>query len=42
VGYAASNSVNNLSTTLANNYIGSPTVLETATIPAGGINDNPR
>jgi hypothetical protein len=40
-GYAASNSVNNLSTTLANNYISGPTVLETATIPAGGINDNP-
>src|SRR5271166_816986 len=41
-GYAALNSVNNLSSTLANNYINnSETLIGTATIPAGGVNDNP-
>jgi hypothetical protein len=40
-GYAALNSVNNLSSTLANNYISGPNVIGTATIPAGGESDNP-
>jgi hypothetical protein len=40
-GYAAANSVNNLSSTLANNYISGPNVIGTATIPVGGVNDNP-
>lgn len=40
-GYAAFNSVNNLSTNLPSNYISGPNLLGTATIPAGGINDNP-
>jgi len=40
LGYSA-NPVNGLSTTLASNVLGSETFLGTATIPAGGINDNP-
>lgn len=40
-GYASFGSVNNLSTCLSCNYIGSPNLLGTATIPTGGINDNP-
>lgn len=35
-GYAAFNSVNNLSTNLASNYIGGPNLLGTGIVPAGG------
>jgi PEP-CTERM motif len=40
-GYAALNSVNNLSTTLADNYIGGANLIGTADVPAGGISDDP-
>ncbi len=40
-GYAAFGSVNNLSTNLAGNYISGPNVIGTATIPVGGIPDDP-
>lgn len=40
-GYAAFNSVNNLSSNLSSNYISGPTVLGSVTIPSGGQNDNP-
>ena len=40
-GYAAFGSVNNLNSDLALNYISGPNPLGTATIPVGGINDNP-
>jgi PEP-CTERM motif len=39
-GYAPSNALDHLSTTLASNYsFGGPTVLETFTVPAGGIKE---
>jgi hypothetical protein len=37
-GYAASNAVGNLSSTLASNYTSGPNVIGTAGIPAGGFN----
>lgn len=37
-GYAGFGSVGNLSTTLANNYIGASNFLGTASVPAGGVN----
>jgi hypothetical protein len=39
-GYAPLNALDNLSTTLASNYsLGGPAVLETLTVPAGGIKE---
>jgi hypothetical protein len=40
-GYAAFDSVNNLSTNLASNYISNPTMIASVTVPPGGINDDP-
>ena len=36
-GYAAFGSVDNLSSTLASNYVGGPNLLGTAPVPAGGV-----